>query len=419
MKKILLALSILIGSSPSYLFAQDASTILVLSNKSGKLIFDGEEKGNCEANIPFKVVSTPGEHYVQVRTIENGNIEDKGDVVVLEPAKQKVFKITFDESSSPPATSMEIVVADLNFSIPGLTTVGSWANANPGQSYPYPTHFVAFEKGDEIIVNTSMTNKKGTNVMEVRTYPGNVLKYSNNSFTDLENLRIKVEERSIYQLVFATNHIFDRNCLLTIKRKPASADAGSFNTNVSLQRVSRTISVVESASQFINSGSNAAFKGGTSRIVVPVNLPPNTVEWFYRFSASRSKEEIENTRKGVSLFTELTKLLLDATGVGMVVTKAVSIGIEQLTMPPGSDYCDIYLLTYDNISNFEAKNDDLVKYILEGSRQNLMSGNVKVTCCNQGQFYLGVKNPSPVDGIHVSIEVIAITATDEYVMENR
>lgn len=252
--------------------------------------------------------------------------------------------------------------------------------------------------------------------IEVATYPEGVLKYSSNKFTELVNLEIPVEERSIYRFTFATNHTFDRTCFLKVSRKPATKEAESFNSNVALKTIYTPVSIIEPTSHFVNSGSNAFFSGGKSRIVVPIKMPANTVEWFYRFSASRNAADIENVRQNFQLFGELSKLLLSTSGFGIAATKAVTIGVEQLSMPPGANICDVYLLTYDNIQNFEAKNDPNWEYLLEGSRANLMSGNVKVTCCTNEQMYLGIKNPASLDGINVSIEVIAITARQEYVI---
>ncbi len=48
-----------------------------------------------------------------------------------------------------------------------------------------------------------------------------------------------------------------------------------------------------------------------------------------------------------------------------------------------------------------------------------MAGNVKVTCCNNGQYYLGIRNPDGSYGINVSIEIVAITAMDGYAMDNK
>ncbi|HEY0653530.1 MAG TPA: hypothetical protein VGD65_10390 [Chryseosolibacter sp.] len=411
MKTVLVALTLF----AHLCFAQTESTFLVLTNRKASVLIDGELKGDSQPNIPFKVVTMAGEHYVQVQYQENDQTFDKAEIVVGEPGKQRIIKLLFDEKVSeyvPP----EIKVSDLNFSIPGILNVSGWKNNNPGQDYPYPTHYLAFEKGDVIVLNTSMTNKNGTNSIEVATYPDGVLKYTNNKFTELVNLEIPVEQRSIYRFTFATNHTFDRNCFLKVSRKPASREAETFNSNVVYKRVFTPVSVLEPTAHWVHSGSNAFFSGGKSRIVVPVKLPENTVEWFYRFSSSRSQADIENVRQNFQLFGELSKLLLTASGFGLAANKAVDIGVDQLAIPPGANICDVYLLTYDDIQNFEAKNDGNWRYVLDGSRSNLMSGNVKVTCCTTEQMYLGIRNPAPMDGINVSIEVIAITAKDEYVM---
>src|SRR6202008_2289578 len=136
----------------------------------------------------------------------------------------------------------------------------------------------------------------------------------------------RVEERSIYRLTFSTNHLFARNCLLTISRKPSSPESTSFNCNVSKQKIYNPVSVIEPTAHFLNSGSNATFRGGRSRLVLPVTLPANTVEWYYRFSASRNQTEIDNVRKNFQLLGELSQLLLSATGAGFVAAQAVDIG---------------------------------------------------------------------------------------------
>jgi hypothetical protein len=393
--------------------AQQTATLLVITNKKARIIFDGEEKGITEPNIPFKVATTEGEHYTQVQYEENGSIMDKAEVITLEAGKQKIVRLLFEDMVAAPMSP--IAVGELNFSIPGSVTVGIWIHNNPDMAYPYPAHFFAFEKGDEIILNATMTNKNGTNLIEVATYPNNVIKYTNNNFTELKDLKILVEERSIYRFTFATNHAFDRNCILRINRKPASPQATDFNTNVSKQKIFKPVTIVEPTALRVNSESNADFLGGKSRVLVSVTIPPNTVEWFYRFSASRNPEDIEKVRKNFQLFGELTKLFLTVSGAGAVSTKIVDIGVEHLTAPPGANYCDVYLLDYNNISAFESK--VAYKYILQGTRENLMAGNVKMDCCNEGQYYLGVHNPDYDDGINVSIEVVAITAIEDFVME--
>lgn len=395
-------------------------TILVITNLNSKVLLDGSLLGQAEANKPYKISTTTGEHYIQVQADVDGKVLDKGEVISIEEGKQKVVKIQLDlPSATTPAASSAVHVAELNFTLTGILAVASWENNNPNQAYPHPTYLFAFEKGDEISLDLTMSNRKGTNAITVATYPAGVVKYTNNAFTELNGLKIKVEERSIYSFTFATNHTFERNCVLKVSRKPSSPQTAHFNTNVARQKVYKPVTITETQTLYVNSGSNATWKGGKSRVLVPVTLPANTVEWVYRVSASRSQQDIDNVQENFQLFAELTKLTLKLSGAGLVAGKAAGIAIDQLAMPPGSDYCDVFLLDYNNIANFEAKNDEGWKHYLQGTRQNIKSGNVKVDCCKEGQYYLGIRNPDTYNGVIISIEVIAITVADEYVMEQK
>jgi len=232
---------------------------------------------------------------------------------------------------------------------------------------------------------------------------------------ELKDVRIKVEQRSIFAFVLGTNHAFDRNCFLKIQRKPASQESAAFNSTVSKKKVYTPVSIQEVQDFFINGGLNATLSTGKSRVIVPVSLPKNTVEWYYRFSSSRRKEDIEHVKANFKLFSEIATVTLGLTGVSAVITEGI---FSSLAQPPGADFCDIYLLPSEYSSAFEAKLDNQWKHYQDGSRQNFKSGNVRVTCCNTGHLYLGIKNPAATIGINVSIEVVAITVKEDYVMEH-
>lgn len=379
-------------------YAQDErGTILLIANTEAKVIIDGEEVGLLESNKPQKFLVDPGEHYLQV--IYMG--EEKNEVLNIEAGVQKVLKFEFGvkEVLEDSNATIELVkVADLNFYIPGMLLVSD--------DNPNPQVYYAFEKGDQIVINCNMSNAKGTNTLSVTTYPDNVTKYSNEGFRELKDLNIPVEERGIYVFTFSTNHLMDRNVRAQIHRIPESEQTNDFNTAVSWQEVYTPITIHETQKFFINSGSNATFRGGKSRVTLPINLPDNTVEWYYEFSASRDEAEINSTMESFSLIKDLSSFLLKNNVLG--------IGIELLTQPPGSDICDIYLLDYENSRTFEEKIGH--QYILEGSRENLASGVVKVVCCNEGNYYLGLKNPSDFHGIHAAVQVVAIVKEEKLVM---
>jgi hypothetical protein len=53
-----------------------------------------------------------------------------------------------------------------------------------------------------------------------------------------------------------------------------------------------------------------------------------------------------------------------------------------------------------------------------GKTENFKEGNVKVTCCSSGSYYLGIRNPDSTYGINVLVEVVALVGSDAYAMEN-
>jgi hypothetical protein len=407
MKNFIFSLLVLVSFE---VYCQDDAIILVIPSVDSKILLDGLEKGVSKSGSSVRIVASPGEHYVEAQPVD-ATLQTKGEVVTLESKKQEILKIQFEVASG---TKVEpIKVADLNISLPGIVTVAAWASDHPNQNYSYPTQWFAFEKGDEIIIDATMSNKNGTNVINVLTYPDQVVRYSNNAFTELKDVRIKVEQRGIFAFVLGTNHAFDRNCFLKIHRRPAGAEFLSFNSTVALKRIYTPFAVHEPQDFFINGGVNAAF-GGKSRVTLSVTLPENTVEWYYRFSASRNKEDIENVKSNFRLFSEIATATLGLTGIGAAISDGI---FNNLAQPPGADFCDIYLLPSEHGSTFEAKNDDQWRHYPDAARQNFKSGNVRVTCCSSGQFYLGIRNPSSNLGINVSVEVVAITVKEDYVME--
>lgn len=318
-----------------------------------------------------------------------------------------------------------IAVTNQSINITGSLAVGTWMNQHPGQAYPnYPRMYYGFAEGDEIVIDFATDNRKGTQLIEVTEWESKSVVYSNRQFQVLDGIRIKVPKTAVYKFEFATNHIFDRQARVTIKRIPASETTRNFNCNVIWKTVNDTsflvvderkkvsssyeaVTLQTPIDQYINSGRNALFQGGKSRIIYQVNLPENTVEWYYSFAASRSQGDVAATKAGMKMVTELAGLL-DRSGL-------LSLSINALTQPPGADYCDVYLLRPEQLQAFINKEDDKWGYIAEGSRENLKSGIVKIkNCCTNNTWYLGFKNPDAGVGLSVMYEIVAIVEKPRY-----
>ncbi|WP_315815561.1 hypothetical protein [Paraflavitalea speifideaquila] len=295
-----------------------------------------------------------------------------------------------------------IIVTTQSINITGSLVVGSWMSEHPKQTYPdYPKMYYGFAEGDEIVIDIATENKKGTQGIEVTEFESKSVVYSNHQFKTLDGIRIKVPKTSVYKFEFGTNHVFDRQAKVTIKRIPASDVTKSFNCNVTWETINdTTFTVVEEKKklsssyealtlqtpidQYVNSGRNALLQGGKSRIICPITLPENTVEWYYTFATSRSKNDVASTKASMKLFSELAGLL-DRTGI-------LSLGVNALTQPPGADYCDVYLLKPEHFQAFLNKDDGKWGYIAEGTKENLKLGIVRIkNCCTNNTYYLGFK----------------------------
>lgn len=388
----------------------ESGTILLISNLKGKVLFDGVVLGENKPMIPFKFSAEKGEHYIQIQGNHQGKLLDKGDVVNVEPDKQKILKFTFDEITEIESAMEAISVADLNVPMPGTLTQMTWTSKNTG-SYPFPTYYYAFEKGDKVIVDLTMSNLKGTNSLTIRTHPNNVSVYSNNYLTELNQLELTISERTILKFTLYSNHAIDRNGYLRIKRIPANQQAAKFNSSVSKKPIYNAVQIVERQNYYINSGRNAMLQGGKSRVNLPVTLPPGTVEWYYRVSAFRDSAALKGQQGSKNLISELTSMVVGVSSSGLG-----AVG-NMLMQPPGANFCDVYLLTPNNAQPFLAKTN--FTPVPDGTRENIKSGNVRVTCCNRGNYFLGLKNPDSGVGIHVSVEVVAITMYEDYTMDHK
>lgn len=167
--------------------------------------------------------------------------------------------------------------------------------------------------------------------------------------------------------------------------------------------------------QIYLNGGMKSIAGGKSREYIKIDLPPNTVEWYYSFSTSPGISGTKNINllaqvaASFSSQTNIVGNIMNSTGISKEIIKTVQI-------PEGSNSVDIYLCDRTNIDKFLAKEDQSLfggsyKYIMEGTVQNTKQALVQVNDIVSGTVYLGLKNPSAMDGLNVSIEVVAIVKT--------
>jgi hypothetical protein len=263
--------------------------------------------------------------------------------------------------------------------------------------------YFAFPKGDKVIVELEIVEGSMSN-FEYGLDDDEIPKFSALDITGVTKKEFYVPITNLY---FFTYECY-KPCKFKLKitRLPGTDATLAYNTSVKWNEkkiqldtpeISYEIVQLQEAQGFyINSGSNADFKGGKSRISIPVNLPENTVSWYYSVISFREDQDIPD----FSLVKSLTGLV-DKYGVANLL-------IDQITMPPGQDYIDVYLLDGTNVQAFLAKTQ--FRYIMEGTRENIKNGMVEITKNVSGPYYLGMRDPDYYTGINVRIEIIAIIA---------
>lgn len=309
-----------------------------------------------------------------------------------------IFSIQLKAETNP------INVTDLNFRMSAMST--------------YQLTY-GFAQGDKIIINYTEERGKKLKNFEVLEYKGSNV-YSDFNVVTINNKEITIKKTGIYIFKFESTSLARRICKFKIDRIPATEDLVSFNTTVKERTLTDTTytvrqeryvkseayrvkEITKNQHFYVNSGSNAMFKGGKSRVVLPFNLPTNTVKWYYTVSSFRDNSLVESTSNQIDLVADLTKLV-DESG-------ALGFAIAQLGNPPGANYCDVYLLDHANNSIF--LNKGAFRHFPIGTRENIIAANVEVENRFTEQMYLGIKNPDSTHGINVLVSIAAIVLEQE------
>ena len=163
------------------------------------------------------------------------------------------------------------------------------------------------------------------------------------------------------------------------------------------------VPIIENRTYQLDGGTFIVF--GQSRVTIPIELPENTVEWYYVFSSFSDKEVVKSNNATIGLLSQLS-LIIDQTGT-------TANALSALLAPSGSSNCNVYLFpSYTDSKNFLNKTDQDIfttatwHYRVQGSIEAGMQGKQRIKDVQDGIYYLGIKaGTSPVI---VKIEVVAI-----------
>lgn len=158
--------------------------------------------------------------------------------------------------------------------------------------------------------------------------------------------------------------------------------------------------------------------GGKPRNAIKIELPENTVQWYYIFTTSKKESSGGDNLK---LFQQLTALV----GKGLLNSNLIGIGTNvayQVIKPSGAGVVDIYLTDSKGREQFFAESWNMYSFekpekVLDGTRENLKDGTIIVNDLDHNPVYLCFSNPSVSEGIYVHIEAAALVEVQQFVDE--
>ncbi len=372
-----------------YSYCQIKGTLLVLSDSDSKLNIDGEDRGNVLANILLEISLNAGEHLLKFIS----NEIEKEQIVTVEKEQQKIVQIAF---KAIPTTILE--VASEEFKTRGMKHVQDWRTQNPGKKYTtYPTFHYVFDKNDHILIDLNLNNSVYACTLSVNKYPENTPVYTEKMISGLKDFKLKLTEKGIYKFTIVSDSYHDGKGTIKISRIPEKTENKSFTSNV--------LKIHTLATEVIKIPEIIQIK---SKILLPILLPKNTVEWFCKYAFYDAKTE--NSKSEFKLATELSLLITNQTVANEKT--ASSITAEQLSKMKGNAIGQLYVLDKPNATLFESKQAKF-EYI-QLSETNSLAGNIKTLGKDNKTFFLGFENPSPKSPLFATIEITAITTTEKF-----
>jgi hypothetical protein len=135
--------------------------------------------------------------------------------------------------------------------------------------------------------------------------------------------------------------------------------------------------------------------GSNSRQVLQINLPANTVEWYYTVTTRSGRGQFSNSN--------LTGQLVNLVNPDHGIAPKTSVYV-----PIGTSICDVYLMTNPHEVNKYVNKRPAVSFLMNDSREHYVSGAVLIKDFVDGSCFLVFRNPSSSRSVNVNIEVTAI-----------
>ncbi len=288
------------------------------------------------------------------------------------------------------------------------------------------TLFYGFESGDKVLINFEMASGAEIKLFTVYEVRGNVIfqKFK----TSAINTQLTLNHKQVLGFVINHSGFIGKVYRVHIQRIPAKAEAKMFNTSVVMRPSYDTVFSVSQAKVFAGYDtifdpilnqktrvhSLTSINLQPNRVVIPINLPPNTD--FYTFWIGVGDEGQKSYNEAAKMASKsLTGVAGFLPGYGPLIAYAVN-GALALSIHNQGDNVLYWITTEkEDAEKFMADKEEF-KFFKSG---NIVQELGKVNSPNKNKnYYLCLKNDNIRDGIDVDIKIIAVSITPKYITKD-
>ncbi|MCG2612732.1 hypothetical protein LZZ85_00510 [Terrimonas sp. NA20] len=244
----------------SYSQYNPGKELVIIPCKTGTLFIDGVEIGPIEADDAFRKKLTYGEHYLQLKT----GAEKVNQTVTIDSLSKGIIRIGCEAAASSGQASNSKRLLEKQINLTGLIAAETDEN------------MFALDSGDEIILNCDVLNKKGSVNITIQEYDKKIVIYQKERVSLVAGERIRVPARGVYQLMLQTQAFLGKDVQVTIDRIPGANSRADFNTIVKM-----VYDTIQTPFLTTRGRVYSTTNGKSSKVVVPVQLPPNANYWVY------------------------------------------------------------------------------------------------------------------------------------------
>lgn len=356
--------------------------VVIVPCKPGTLIIDGTPIKQVEEDDAVRQTLSFGEHYLQLKGIS----EKINLTVKIDKDFKEVIKLGC-------ATQMQSIIHLINKEVDLAGAFSSSTDQN----------LITLDQDDTLSLSCSILNKKGDATISITDYTSGRVIYQKMNFNKIDNEKISIPGKGIYNVNLYTDALFGKTAKLVIDRIPSPKSNSNFKTQA--KQIYDT-TAVEVLHTYIRVYSTTNLDH-INRTAIKINLPQNTSYWTYWIGVDQEAQQ-----KMKDFINDITKV-----GKYFTTNPLTLFGLKLIpSLPMMNAPATINYQFMDSKNSQAFLNRNPYRYFNFKYGTNITTDyslvNVKAP-----DLVLGFSNESTMNGRNVEVRVVAFIIKAKIVMD--